>query len=100
MNPTFSFSSELVLWQAGQGTWVYATVPLDESDVIKEIVPARRGFGSVRVKVHLNDFEWRTSIFPMKEGTFFLPVKTEARKKGGVDIGDTVDIHIDLLIED
>lgn len=99
MDPTFSFRSLLELWSGGNGSWVFATVPLDESDIIKEIVPHRRGFGSVRVRVRLHEVEWRTSIFPMKEGTYFLPVKTAVRKKAKVDVGDDVAIEIDVVID-
>lgn len=101
MNPTFGFACELIPWEAGKGNWVFATVPLAEATEIKDIVPNRRGFGSVRVKARIGEVEWATSIFPdSKTGTFVLPVKAAVRKKVGVDIGDVVDLELDILIDD
>lgn len=101
VNPTFSFTSELTPWDATQASWVFATVPQDESEEIAEIVPHRRGFGSVRVRVRIGSVEWRTSIFPdSKSGCFVLPVKKDVRKKAAVDLGDHVEFEIDVLIED
>lgn len=100
MNPTFSFQSEVELMEGTKASWVYTTVPIDESEIIADFVPERRGFGSVRVQVRLETEEWRTSIFPMKEGTFFLPLKAAVRKKADVDVGDTIEVEIDILIED
>lgn len=100
MNPTFTFEAELAQWEAAKTTWVYAAVPLDEADIIADIVPDRRGFGSIPVTVRIDHHEWNTSIFPMKDGRFFLPVKAPIRKKAKVDIGDTVEFEIDVRIED
>jgi hypothetical protein len=98
MEPTFAFRSELEPWKGDGSNWIFATVPMDESEVIKDIAPDRRGFGSLKVRVRIGEVEWKTSIFPMKEGTFFLPVKKEVRTKAKVDVGDSVDFELDLLI--
>jgi hypothetical protein len=100
VNPTFTFEAELAQWEAAKTTWVYAAVPLDEADIIADIVPDRRGFGSIPVTVRIDQHEWNTSIFPMQDGRFFLPVKAPIRKKAKVDIGDTVEFEIDVRIED
>lgn len=101
MGPTFTFASELFPWEAGEGSWVFASLPVDVSDVIKDIVPVRRGFGSVRVQVRIGDVEWRTSIFPSTEmKTYVLPIKKDVRRRRGIDIGDTVELELDVLIED
>jgi len=101
MEPTFAFTSVLTDWEASKAVWVFATVPVDEADEIRDIVPTKRGFGSVRVRARIGDVEWRTSIFPdSKTGTYVLPLKKDVRKKAGVDLGDTIDLEIDVLIED
>ena len=100
MNPTFVFRSELVPWTNGKGSWVFATVPVDEADEIKEIVPRRRGFGSVKVLASVGGVAWTTSIFPdSKTDTFVLPVKAAVRKKAGVDLGDVVEIELEVLLD-
>ena len=98
MNPTFEFRTELYLWKP-EGSWVFATVPLDVSDEIDEIVPDRRGFGSVRVEVQVGETTWRTSVFPdSSSGCFVLPVKQGVRRAERIDVGDEVDLELTVLL--
>jgi hypothetical protein len=57
----------------------------------------RRGFGSVRVEVTLAGEVWRTSLFPVKEGGYFLPVKVAVCRKVGIAAGDEVTVELELL---
>lgn len=57
----------------------------------------RRGFGSVRVEARLGDVVWRTSLFPLKDGGYILPVKAEVRRKAGIAAGDEVTVTLELL---
>jgi len=57
----------------------------------------RRGFGSVRVQVTLDTESWRTSLFPVKEGGYFLPVKVAVCRKVGIVAGDKVTVDLELL---
>ena len=99
MNPSFECRAELYLWKP-EGSWVFATVPLDVSDEIDEIVPDRRGFGSVRVEVHVGDTTWRTSVFPdSASGCFVLPVKQSVRQAERVDVGDEIDLELTVLLD-
>ena len=101
VDPTFTFTSELTPWEASTASWVFATVPQEESEEISDIVPTRRGFGSVRVRVRIDEVEWRTSVFPdTKSGCFVLPIKKAVRKKAKVDLGDTVTLELDILIDE
>lgn len=101
MNPVFEFSSELWPWTEGKGaSWIFLTVPEDESDQIKNIVPHVNGFGSVRVNVTVGENSWATSLFPSKElGCYVLPFKKAIRKAEKVDEGDTVDVSIEVLLD-
>lgn len=100
MNPTFSFTAELGVWEGKGAAWVLAHLPLDDSDEIREIVPNPRGFGSIRVRVAIDEIEWLTSIFPdSKSGRYIVFIKAPIRKKANVDIGDTVDFRITLLLD-
>ena len=99
MNPTFTFATELYLWK-DDGSWVFATVPLDVSEEIADIVPDRRGFGSVKVDVRIGATEWGTSIFPdSSSGCFVLPVKKAVRVAERVDVGDTAEIDLSVRID-
>lgn len=99
MNPTFTFDAELYLWKA-DGSWVFATVPLDVSEEIDDIVPDRRGFGSVKVDVQIGVTRWATSIFPdSKSGCFVLPLKKAVRTAEKIDVGDTAEIDLSVRID-
>ncbi len=99
MNPTFGFSSELYLWK-DDGSWVFADVPVDVSDEITEIVPDRRGFGSVPVGVRIGGTEWQTSVFPdSTRECFVLPVKKVVRQAESVDVGDRVEVELTIRID-
>lgn len=98
MDPTFSFSAEL--WLHASGSWVFVTVPEDESDEIHEVAPHPGGFGSVRVEVQIGDTVWRTSVFPdSKSGCFVLPIKKPVRKAEGIDVADTANIELTVLMD-
>lgn len=97
MQPTFTFPAEL--WLHSAGKWVFASVPEDESDEIRDIVPNPRGFGSVRVGVQIGDTSWKTSVFPSSEsGTFVLPIKKAVRTAENIDVGDETTIELTILL--
>jgi hypothetical protein len=56
-----------------------------------------RGFKSARVEARIGDVTWRTSVFPMKSGGYFLPVKKEVRCRAGIGAGDEVTVELELL---
>ncbi len=101
MEIEFEFSAELFLWSGDKASWVFLEVPMDESDQIKEMVPTKRGFGSVPVTVQIGDTAWKTSVFPSKErDAYILPVKKPVRMAEKVDEGDTVVVHLTVAIDD
>ncbi len=57
----------------------------------------RRGFGSVKATVTLGDSRWQTSLFPNKDGSWFLPVKKPVRLAEGLGVGDEIEVELDLL---
>lgn len=96
MSPEYTFSAPL--WEyGGEASWVFVTLPREESDEIADRVPWRPGFGSVRVAVQIGSTEWSTSLFPSKElSAYVLPVKRAVRQSEGVDIGETVTVSLRL----
>ena len=56
----------------------------------------RRGFGSVKVTVTLGESAWQTSLFPNKDGSWFLPIKKPVRVAEGLIEGDEVDVALEL----
>ena len=88
----------LWLWTGQQGPWHYITVPPELSGEIRaHAMVELRGFGSVRVEATIDDVSWRTSVFPMKQGGYILPVKAEVRRKAGIAAGDEVTVAVELL---
>ena len=88
----------LRLWSGEGGTWHFLTVPDDQSDEIRaHCLAMMRGFKSARVEVTINGVSWRTSVFPVKSGGYFLPVKKEVRRRAGIAAGDEVTVELELL---
>jgi hypothetical protein len=56
----------------------------------------RRGFGSVKVTVTLGDSTWQTSLFPNKDGSWFLPIKKPVRVAEGLADGDEIEVELEL----
>ena len=93
----FEFSARLTEHGA-EPSWVMLTLPVDDAEDIRELVPVRPGFGSVPVGVQIGSAWWRTSIFPdSKSGSYVLPVKRAVREQAGVDVGDVVDVTLRLV---
>jgi hypothetical protein len=74
----------------GKGGWIYVTIPAFD--------PGRKvPFGMLRVKGMIDSYPLsRASIWKMKSGEYFFPVKAAIRKKIGKDEGDTVHIVIEI----
>ena len=88
----------LWLWTGQNGSWHFFTVPAEQSDEIRaHCLANRRGFRSARVEASIGAVTWRTSVFPMKSGGYFLPVKADVRHRAGVAAGDEVTVSLELL---
>ncbi len=75
----------------GKGGWTYTSIP--------EIEPDKHAhFGWVRVKGSIDGFQISAyHLMPMGNGSLFLPVKNEIRKKIGKQAGDKV--HVILYLD-
>jgi hypothetical protein len=95
----FTITASLWLYPGENGSWHFLTIPKDIGTRIKTRAhPVKRGWGSVRVRAHIGETTWDTSIFPdSRSGTYILPIKASVRRKEGVFEGDTVSFSITLL---
>jgi hypothetical protein len=92
-------TATLLIWTGENGSWHFITVPEEQSDEIRaHCLMAMRGFKSARVEAAIDGVTWRTSVFPMKSGGYFLPVKAEVRRKAGLAAGDEVTVELELLL--
>ena len=94
-----SVTGPLKMWSSDEGRMHFMSVPAALSSEIKAHgLIIRRGFGSVRVQVTLDDVTWRASVFPVKStGGYFLPMKTDVCRKTGIAEGDDVTVELELL---
>ena len=102
---TVSFTAELRVWPTeSHGDMGYVTIAGPAGEAIRGFellrrleLGHRRGFGSVKVEVTVNDSHWSTSVFPQKDGGWFLPMKKAICRAEGLQPGDEVEIRLDLL---
>ena len=93
-----TITAPLWLWTGENGSWHFISVPDEQSDDIRaQCFAVRRGFRSARVSATIKGVSWRTSVFPMKSGGYFLPVKAEVRRKACIAAGDEVTVELQLL---
>jgi hypothetical protein len=91
-------TAPLWLWTGASGSWHFITVPEEQSDEIRaHCLASMRGFKSARVEARIGDVTWRTSVFPMTSGGYFLPVKKEVRCRADIAAGDEVTVNLELL---
>ena len=91
-------TAPLTLWSGENGSWHFITVPEEQSAEIRaHCLASMRGFKSARVEVTVNGVSWRTSVFTMKSGGYFLPVKKEVRCRADIAAGDEVTVTLELL---
>ena len=89
-----TFDAELWQWE-GDGGWHFVTLPGDVAAEVRDRVPVRRGFGSVRVTATVGTSTWQTSVFPdTKTGSFVLPVKAPVRRANDIVAGDRIKVAI------
>lgn len=92
------FESDVFRWDAREdSSWYFTAVPPELSEDIREIPRPYRGFGSVRVRATIGGSEWRTSIFPSKDGSYVLPLKKAVRDAEGLTEGATMTVRIEVL---
>jgi hypothetical protein len=91
-------TAPLWIWTGESASWHFITVPEEQSDEIRaHCLASMRGFKSARVEASTNGVTWRTSVFPMKSGGYFLPVKKEVRRRADIAAGDEITIELELL---
>lgn len=91
-------TAPLWIWSGDSGSWHFITVPEEQSGEIRaHCLAVMRGFRSARVEASINAVTWRTSVFPMKSGGYFLPVKADVRRKAGIAAGNEVTVELELL---
>jgi hypothetical protein len=68
--------------------WTIARVPFDPASAWKQMV-------RLRVKGDVNEFAFRTSLFPDARGGFYLLVNRAAQAGAGVGLGDVAEFRLE-----
>ena len=86
-------------WSNDEGVAHFMSVPEDLSgEIHAHALLVRRGFGSVKVEATVDDFTWRTSVFPSKSSSgYFLPIKIDVLRNTGIAAGEEVTVRLELL---
>lgn len=99
MNKTrYRFSAKVWIYP-GDSAWHFVTIDKKYREDIQKSQKGelRRGFGAVSVVVTIGKSGWNTSIFPVKDGSYLLPIKKSVRKNEGILTGDTVALRVDIV---
>jgi hypothetical protein len=88
------FSGELVEWR-GPAPFFFVPLPPDAADLVDEVKADVVYWGVVPVRAWIGDSEFTTSMFP-REDTWFLPVKAAVRRAERVELGDAVDVRLQV----
>lgn len=94
MEKEWHFTAELIEWR-GPAPFVFAPLPVELADEIKEAARGLMYWGQVPVVAMIGDTEFSTAMWP-KGGTFLLPIKVAVQRAERVDVGDVIIADIDL----
>lgn len=93
------FGAEIWYWK-GPAPFHFVTVPEAESAEIKSIAKSvSYGWGMIPVTVTMADQEWYTALFE-KDGKYIVPLRAKERKAVGAEIGDFVQLSLEIKIEE
>ena len=103
--PSVNFTAPLLVWRTDHyGEMAYVAITGSAAEEIRghELLARlelgrRRGFGSVKITASIGDSRWSTSVFPQKEGGWFLPVKKAICRTEDLHAGDDVTVTLELL---
>ena len=101
---TVSFAAPLLVWRIEDGEMAYVEVVGEAAEAIRAYelmrrleLGRRRGFGSVKVEAAIGTSRWSTSVFPQKQGGWFLPVKKAICRAERLEEGDEIEVRLELL---
>ncbi len=81
----------------GLGGWHFVNVDKTISERLRYPDGVRVRKGLLPVVARVGKTEWRTSLFPTKEGSYILSIKSSVRVAEGIMAGDTVSVRCTLI---
>jgi hypothetical protein len=93
-----AITAPLQLWTGVDGSSAYMVLPDEATGEIRlHAFENPRGFRSAQVECTIGNVSWRTSVFPRRDGGYFLPVKADVRRRAALEIGDEIPVQLELL---
>ncbi len=92
-------SGEIWYWR-GPSPFHFVTVPDEQCAELRAVSGlVTYGWGMIPVTARIDGTEWTTSLFP-KNGGYIVPIKDRVRSANGLDVGDVVDVEIEVNSSD
>jgi hypothetical protein len=98
-----SFAARLRIWRTDTNEQMaFVSIAGETAEAIgayelmRRLELGRRGFGSVKVEAAIGGSRWSTSVFPQKEGGWFLPVKKAICRAEGLAEDDDIAVRLEL----
>ncbi|MRI01593.1 DUF1905 domain-containing protein [Kriegella sp. EG-1] len=91
----YRFTSKM--WQHDSpGGWYFVSLPIIISKEIRENLGwQEEGWGRMKSFAAIEEVQWDTAIwFDSKSDTYVLPIKSEIRKKAGIELNTEIEIRI------
>ncbi len=96
-NKTIRFTAKVFIYPSEAAAWYFVSVPPKDAIMIQGVVPKRRGFGSVPVRVEVGGVTFVTALFPNKYAkSYILPLKKSIRIQLGIEAGDSISVSINV----
>ena len=88
------FAGEVVEWR-GPAPYLFVALPPDAADLVDEVKADVVYWGVVPVRAWIGETSFTTAMFPREE-TWFLPLKVAVRRAVDVDLGDVLDVRLQV----
>jgi len=94
----YQFRSEVWQYSSPKGGWFFVSLPPELSQEIRENLQwQEEGWGRLKASAKIGTTAWDTAIwFDTKLNTYLLPLKAEVRKKNTLEVGNDVEIELEL----
>lgn len=90
-----TFSGEVIHWR-GPAPHHWVPVPEEGSAELAARPELSYGWGCVPVVVTFGGTRFETSLMP-RRGRYLVPLKAAVRRAEGVELGDVVTVHVEVV---
>jgi len=85
-----------VIYWRGPSPFFFLRVPDEEAIAINNISKqVSYGWGVIPCDIKIGEIEFYTALFP-KDGSYLVPLKKVVRESAEIDLGDSVEVKIQI----